>query len=106
MTTSSIASIQRGIVFLRARWSGGAEWAFPNLVSLLERHDIPSEQLHILDVDEHPELYDLPELTGKIHGWGEVLVVKDGRIVFFIRLGKDQHLFQEHCDELLRVYAA
>jgi hypothetical protein len=106
MTTTSITSIQRGIVFLMATWSGGSQWAFPKLVSFLEQHDTPSEQLHVFDVDQHPELYDLPELAGKIHGWGETLVIKDGRIVFFTRLGKDQHLIQESCDELLRVYAA
>jgi len=106
MTTTSITSIQRGIVFLKATWSGGAEWAFPKLVAFLEQHDIPSEQLYVFDVDQHPELYDLPELVGKIHGWGEALVIKDGVIVFVTRLGKDQHLIQEHCDELLRFYAA
>ena len=76
------------------------------LVSFLEQRGFPSEQLHILDVDQHPELYDLPELAGKIHGWGEALVIRDGMIVFVTRLGKDQHSIQEHCDELLRVYAA
>jgi hypothetical protein len=34
----------------------------------------------------------------------EALVVKDGKIVFFTRLGKDQRLIQEHFDELLRAY--
>ena len=105
MTTTSITSIQRGIVFLMATWSGGAQVAHRFLVSFLEQHGFPSEQLHVLDVDQHTELYDLPELTGKIHGWGEALVIKDGMIVFVTRLGKDQHLMQAHCDELLRVYA-
>ena len=105
MTSSSITSIQRGIVFLMATWSGGAQWALPKLVSFLEQHDIPSEQLHVFDVDQHRELYSVPELVGKIHGSGEALVVKEGKIVFLTRLGKDQHLIQEHCDDLLRVYA-
>jgi hypothetical protein len=106
MTSTCITSIRRGIVFLMATWSGGAQWAFPKLVSFLEQHGIPSEQLHVFDVDQHPEIYDLPELAGKLHGWGEALVVKDGRIVFVTCLGKDQHLIQEHCDELLQVYVA
>lgn len=106
MTAPGISSIRRGIIFLMATWSGGAQWALPKLVSFLEEHNIPKEQLHILDVDQHRELYDLPELVGKIHGWGEALVIKDGRIVFFTRLGKDQHLIQEHCDKLLQVFAA
>ena len=106
MTTISITSIQRGIVFLMATWSGGAQWSFPKLAAFLKQHDIPSEQLHVLDVDEHPELNDVPELVGKIHGWGEALVVKDGGIVFSTCLCKDQHLIQERCDELLRVFTA
>jgi hypothetical protein len=104
MTAATIDSIQRGIVFLMAEWSGGGQWAYPKLVAFLEQHDIPLEQLHVFNVDDYPELYDMPELSGKIHGWGEAAVVKDGRIVFFTRLAKEQHLIQDHCDELLRVY--
>jgi len=104
MTTASIISIRQGIVFLMAEWSGGAQWAYPKLLAFLEQHGIPSEQLLVFSVDQHPEFHDMPELSGKIHGWGEALVVKNGRIVFFTRLGKDQRAIQEHCDELLRVY--
>jgi hypothetical protein len=100
-----MTSIRRGIVFLTATWSGGAQWAYAKLVSFLEQHDVPSEQLHVIDVDRHTELFDLPELAGKIHGWGEALVVKNGEIVFVTPLGKDQHLILEHCNELLRIYA-
>jgi hypothetical protein len=106
MTTTSITSVQRGIVFLTATWSGGAQGAFPKLVSFLEQRGFPSEQLHVFDVDEHPELYDLPEPSGKIHDWGEALVVKESQIIFVACLGKEQHFIREHCDELLRVYAA
>ncbi|HSU52858.1 MAG TPA: hypothetical protein VLT36_02220 [Candidatus Dormibacteraeota bacterium] len=104
MAATTITSIQRGIVFLMADWSGGARWAYPRLVAFLKEHGIASEELHVLNVDDHPELYNMPELSGKIHGWGEALVVKAGRIVLFTRLGKDQPLIQEHCDQLLRVY--
>lgn len=106
MTAANLASIQRGVVFLMANWSAGAQWALPKLVSFLEQHDIPSEHLQVLDLDQHPELYDLPELAGKIHGWGEVLVIKHGRVAFFVRLGHDQSLIQQHCNELLQIYAA
>ena len=104
MTLTTITSIQRGIVFLMAEWSGGAQWAYRKLVAFMEQHGVPLEQLQVLNVDDHPELYDMPELSGKIHGWGEVVVLKEGRIVFFTRLGKDQHLIQENLDELLRAY--
>jgi hypothetical protein len=62
------------------------------------------EHLHVLDVDDHPKLYDMPELVGRIHGWGEAAVIRDGRIVFVTMLGEDRNRIQEHCDELLRAY--
>ena len=106
MTITSINSIQRGIVFLMATWSGGAVSAHRHLTSFLEQHGIPKQQLHVLDVDHHPELYDMPEFAGKIHGWGEAAIVKDGKIVYVTVLGKDQNQIQNHCHELLRVYSA
>ena len=62
----------------------------------------------MLDSDHHPGLYEWPDLSGKINGWGEgdALVIKDDKIVFVSRLGKDQKLIQENCEELLRAYAA
>jgi hypothetical protein len=103
---TAIQSMKRGIVFLMAEWSGGAKLGHRHLVTFLEQSGISTEQLHVLDVDRHPELYDMPEFAGKIHGWGEAAVVRDGRIVFVTVLGKDQSRTQEHCEELLRVYDA
>ena len=82
------------------------EWAHGHLVAFLEQHGFPLERLHVFDVDHHPELYDMPEFVGRIHGWGEAAVVRDGRIVFVTVLGKDQNRIQEHCDELFRAYDA
>jgi hypothetical protein len=104
MTPTAIQSIQHGIVFLLAEWSGGANWAHRQLVTSLEQRGIPLERLHVLNVDRHPELYDLPEFVGRIHGWGEAAVVRDGKIVFVSVLGKDQSRVREHCDELFRAY--
>jgi hypothetical protein len=42
MTTTTIASIQRGIVFLMAEWSGGAQCAYPKPVAFLEQHGAPN----------------------------------------------------------------
>ena len=106
MTTTGIASIPRGIVFLTATWSGGAQWAFPKLVAFLDQQGIPRDHLHVLDIDQHPELYGFSELTGKIHGWGEALIVKGGKIVLVTCLGKEQHLIHERFQELLRAYTA
>lgn len=105
-TTTTIQSIQHGILFLMAKWSGGSKWGHGQLVKFLEQRGIPLEQLHALDVDRHPELYDMPEFVGRIHGWGEAAVVKDGRIILVTVLGKDQSRIQEHCDELFSAYVA
>jgi hypothetical protein len=102
---TSITSIQRGIVFLLARWSGPAVNARDILLNLLQDRGI-SEHLLCVDVDREPEIYDVPELSGKIHGWGEAAVVRDGKIVFVTVLGKDLGRIQEHCDELFRAYSA
>ncbi|HEX4796654.1 MAG TPA: hypothetical protein VH370_22875 [Humisphaera sp.] len=102
MTTTTIQSIKRGIVFLMAEWSGGAQWAHRQLVMFLQQRGFPLEQLHVLDVDLHPELYGVPELAGKIHGWGEAAVIRDGRIILVTVLGKDRSRIHEHCDELVR----
>jgi hypothetical protein len=104
MNATAIPSIQRGIVFLMAEWSGPAKMAYRQLVTSLEQHGILAEQLHVLDVDRHPELYDMPEFVGRIHGAGEAAVVRDGRVVFVTALGKDRSRIQEYCDELIRAY--
>lgn len=106
MSTTAIPSVQRGIVFLMAEWSGPAKLAYRQLVTSLEQRGIPSEQLHVLDVDRYPELYQMPEFSGRIHGYGEAAVVRDGRIVFVTVLGKDRSRTSERCEELLRVYDA
>lgn len=102
---TSITSIQRGVLFLLARWSGPAVVAHKFLSGFLQERGA-SEHLVCIDVDSEPEIYDVPEFSGKIHGWGEAAVVRDGRVVFFAALAKDQSRIQEHCDELFRVFAA
>lgn len=104
MGTTTIQSIQHGIVFLLAEWSGGAKWAHDRLVTSLWQRGIPLERLHVLDVDRYPELYEQPEFVGRIHGWGEAAIVMDGKVVFVAVLGKDQWRIQEHCEELFKVY--
>jgi hypothetical protein len=106
MTVAAISSLQRGIVFVMAQWSPQAKWAYQQLTSFLMRHPSGLERLVYIDVDQEPGVYNLPEFAGKIHGYGETAVVRDGRIVFVAVLGKDPGRIQEHCEDLLRVYEA
>jgi glyceraldehyde-3-phosphate dehydrogenase/erythrose-4-phosphate dehydrogenase len=103
---TTFASVQNGIVFLIAEWSGPAKLACNDLKCFLEHHRSALDNLTCVDVDHEPEIYDLPELSGKIHGWGEVVVIKNGKIVFVTVLGKDKDQIQNRCEALLRIYKA
>lgn len=100
-----ITAIQRGIIFVMAEWSGNAVWALKQLSTFLREHGVAPEHLTCIDVDREPEIYKVPELSGKIHGHGEAAVVRHGRIVFTTTLGQDQSKIQERCEELLKAHA-
>jgi hypothetical protein len=104
--TTNISSIQSGIVFLMAEWSGQAKWACGQLKSFLAPHQAALANLVCIDVGRDPGIYDLPELSGKIHGYGEAAVIKNGKVVFVTVLGKDKIQTQNRCEELLKVYKA
>jgi len=104
--TTNITSVQSGIVFLMAEWSGQAKWAYNQLKDFLAQHQAALDHLTCIDVDREPDIYDLPELSGKIHGCGEAAVIKNGRIVFVTELGKDKRQIQNRCEELLKIYEA
>jgi hypothetical protein len=104
MSVTQITSIQRGIVFLMAEWSGQAKWAYKHLTAFLDKQQPKVETFVCIDVDQESGVYDLPEFSGKIHGFGEAAVVKDGRIIFVTVLGKDKAQADERCEELLRFY--
>src|SRR5471030_2926851 len=102
---TTFASVRNGIVFLMAEWSP-AKLAYNDLKNFLEHRRSALDNLTCVDVDREPDIYDLPELSGKIHGWGEVVVVKNGKIVFVTEIGKDKSQIQNRCEELLKNYEA
>jgi hypothetical protein len=99
----NISSIERGIVFLMAPWSGPAVMASQHLRDYLAAH-APGVTYVSINVDDDPSVYEVPGLAGKIHGWGEAAVVRNGRVVFCTALAKDKVQFASRCDELLRAY--
>ena len=101
--TTSISSIQHGIVFLMAPWSGPAVMAWQHLRDYLAAH-APGATYLSINVDQEPAVYEVPGLAGRIHGWGEAAVVRDGRVVFCTALAKDPAQIASLCDELLRAY--
>ena len=89
-----------------AEWSGSAKVAWRQLCESVDDYRGSKPQVIKIDLQEGEPIYDLPELAGKIHGWGEAMVVKRGEIVFFTALGKEKAEIQSRCEELLRIYEA
>jgi hypothetical protein len=56
-----IQSIERGVLFLMAFWSGPARRAFAVLTEAISRLRANDLEVVVVDVDGSPELYDVPE---------------------------------------------
>jgi hypothetical protein len=98
---STVRSIRRGVLFLMAFWSGPAVRAFAQLTEVLDRLNAEGVELVVVDVDGSPDLYELPELKGKVHGAGETAWVRDGRIVATSGLGLNTACFEPNTRALL-----
>ncbi len=86
-----IAGIERGSVFLLARWSGPGVLARDCLRRAWSAAGLSDSELHVLDWDEHEaSLRELPELSGRVHGWGEAFHVRRGSVTYFHVLGRNQ----------------
>jgi hypothetical protein len=99
---SVVASIRFGILFIMAFWSGPARKAFAELKRVLATAD-PEAQLElvVVDTDGCPDLYELPEFAGKIHGAGENAWVRNGRILWTSGLGYHAESFEPLTRRLL-----
>lgn len=75
---STIGSIECGVLFLMAFWSGSSVLSFRRLTELVARRRAEIEVV-VADVDHSPRLYDV--LWGGVHGDGEVIWVRRGEIV-------------------------
>jgi hypothetical protein len=105
-TVTSIRDIDRGIVFLMAEWSGPAQWAWRQLCEFVGSYAGPKPNLVKIEWQDSGPVSNLPELEGKVHAWGEAVVVKHGQIVLFTVLGKEKAEVQSRCQKLLRAYEA
>ena len=103
-STISIRDIDRGIVFFMAEWSGPAQWAWRQLCEFVGSYQGAKPNIIKIEWQDAGPVYSLPELEGKVHAWGEAMVVKGGQILFFTVLGKEKADVQINCQELLRVY--
>lgn len=99
---SAIQTIRRGILFVMAFWSGTSFQSFARLKQTLSRLD-PDGRLEIVvvDTDGCPDLYEVPELVGKMHGNGEAAWVCGGRIVCTASNGSQPQAFEVYTRHLL-----
>jgi hypothetical protein len=85
-----------------AFWSGPARLAFQELKRVLEAVDSEGRlELVVVDTDGGPDIWDLPELVGKLHGWGETAWVHEGHIVRTSGLGYHPECFEPYTRLLL-----
>lgn len=94
------------IVFFLARWSGPSVVARNHLQDKAASAGLAVSELVVIDLDEHPAVYDVPELIGKIHAWGEAVVVQNGQVGSLHILGRNLERLDELIDRLLNEYSA
>jgi len=98
-----IETIQCGVLFIMAFWSGPARLAFAELKRALEAVDPGGRlELVVVDTDGCPELYELPEFAGKLAGAGEAAWVQGGQIVRTSGDGYHPECFESYTRQLLK----
>jgi hypothetical protein len=98
----TILTINKGVVFLMAFWSMYAIKAFSVLTKVMSDLNADDVRLVVVDVDGSPELDELPELKGKLHGgYGETLWVYHGEILITSGPGGQSDRFRENTVDLL-----
>ncbi|SFJ46149.1 hypothetical protein [Planctomicrobium piriforme] len=98
---SVIDSIQNGILFLMAYWSGTSVLAFSKLAEVVSAL-LPEEfEFVVADVDGSSALCVVPEFLGKVHGYGETAWIHQGKIIATSGLGLNFECFQPNTSILL-----
>jgi hypothetical protein len=100
---SVIATIDLGVLFVMAFWSGPSRKGFAELKRVLAETDPTGRlELVVVDTDGCPDLYVTSEFCGKMHGAGETAWIKDGKIVCTSGLGYHPECFEGFTRQLLQ----
>lgn len=98
-----VQSIERGVLFLMAFWSGGALQAFAALTEVLSRLAADELEVVVVDVDGSSDLYHVPEFEGKVHGWGETAWIRNGKIIATSGVGLNIECFEPNTTALIQI---
>lgn len=97
-----LATIRCGVFFVMAFWSGPSRLAFQELKRVLEVLDSEGRlELVVVDTDGCPDIEELPEFVGKLHGAGETAWVREGQLVRTSGLGYHPECFEPYTRLLL-----
>jgi hypothetical protein len=98
-----LTTIQFGVLFVMAFWSGPARRAFEELKRVLQAIDTDSRlELVVVDTDGCEDLYHLPELAkGKLTGAGETAWIRAGKILQTSGHGYHPECFEPYTRQLL-----
>ena len=104
--SSVVGTIDFGVLFIMAFWSGSSIRAFEELKRVLAKVDPDGRlELVVVDTDGCSDVYNLPEFLGKIHGSGETAWIKHGKIVSTSGMGFRPERFEPCTLQLLNLQA-
>jgi hypothetical protein len=104
---SIVRTIRCGVLFVMAFWSGPARKAFAELKRVLAAVDPGGRlELVVVDTDGCPDLHELTEFAGKLHGAGEAAWILDGEMVCTSGLGFHPECFEPNTLRLLSMCPA
>jgi hypothetical protein len=84
-----IRSIDNGILFLMAFWSGPSLLAFSKLTEIISKLRADALSITVVDVDGSPALYEALEFKGQVRGYGEAAWIRNGKIIATSGTGGD-----------------
>lgn len=79
--TFDVRTIERGILFIYARWSRPAVYAWKTLTTALAALPALEFSVHVVDADDVTPAFVEQQLPAKPHGNGETYWIVKGRIV-------------------------
>jgi hypothetical protein len=97
-----VGTIQCGVIFIMAFWSGPARQRFAHLKQVLETVDHTGKlELVVVDTDGCDDLHCSPDFNGLCHGWGEVAWIYDGQVMRTSGAGYHPEVFEQFTKDLV-----